>query len=809
MTEPKWTTISPFLTGERAAGTGIPHSTTPLIGREREVTALAALLRSDEVRLISLTGPGGVGKTRLALRMAMELADDEVFADGAAFVSLASVVAPGLVAATIAQALDIHEMSDRPAAAVLQAALREQALLLTLDNFEHLLPAAPLISELLAGCPKIKILVTSRTRLRLTGERDVPVFPLALPDPTARPPVAALTEYAGIRLFVERARAANPGFTLNDANAAAVAVICQRLDGLPLAIELAAARCRVLSAPALLTRLGKRLWLLTDGPRDQPARLQTMRQAIAWSYEQLEDGERQLLRRLAVFTGGGTVDAAEWMMADSSHALSPRDAETAAPTALELITSLLDQSLLSAVTDASGEPRFVMFETIREYALEELTAHGTEAVVRDTHAAYFLNLAETAEPELMGPDPLPWFKRLEADIGNLRTALDWLRQRGEITTALRLAGALAWFWTDPAYVAEGRAWLEMLLALPGTDVPLTIRAKALGAAGDLADWQTDTASAKMLNEAALALWREVGDVKHIAATLRSLGSAAIDQHRPAEAASVLAEALALARQVGDTWNAAAAANLLGLASLLLGDHAQAEALHLEALQLWRGIGDLTHAAVAMGSLAWALVQGGGVQAGETLDAALTLAMETDDAGQIALCLAGCATLAAVAADPVVAVQLFAAAAKIREELKLPLRPPIQAVIDDMLSRLNQRLDHPSFTLAWAAGRGLTWEQAIALARASRSPAEQLVSAALPPELARLSGRELDVLRLLAAGYADKDIASALFISRRTASKHVAAILEKLAVTNRTAAAALAVRHGFNVSSPPLRRDDWS
>ncbi len=415
----------------------LPAQLTSLIGREQEVIAACTLLIRAEVRLLTLTGPGGVGKTCLALQIANELLD--AFADGVCFVPLAPIFDPDFVLPAIAQTLGLKEAGNQPVSDLLKEYLRNLHLLLFLDNFEQIVAAAPLLADLLASCPKLKILVTSRAVLHIQGEHEFPVPLLALPDLKQLPDSASLTEYAAVALFLQRAQAIKPDFQITPANAHAIAEICSRLDGLPLAIELAAARIKLLPPQALLARLEHRLQVLTSGASNAPARQHTLRNTLKWSYDLLDAQEQRLFRRLSVFVGGCTLEAIEAIYTELDNG-------DEAIQLLDAVASLIDKSLLQQTEQEGEELRLVMLETIREYALECLAANGEMEVTRQAHADYFLVLAEEAEPKLVGIEQLQWLVRLEREHDNLRMALSWLLERKALEMALRLGGALSLFW---------------------------------------------------------------------------------------------------------------------------------------------------------------------------------------------------------------------------------------------------------------------------------------------------------------------------------------------------------------------------
>ena len=477
----------------------LPMQPTPLVGRERETAEVADRVKIEEARLLTLTGPGGTGKTRLALQAAADLLEE--FEDAVFFVALATITDPALVASAIAGPLGVKESGDQPLEEGLKAYLRDRNLLLVLDNFEQVLEGAPLVGGLLDACPKLKVLATSRIPLRLYGEIEYPVPPLALPDPTVLPPLEVLTQYEAVRLFVERAKAVKGDFEITNESAPAVAEICARLDGLPLAIELAAARVRLLPPQKMLQRLGNRMKLLKGGARDLPTRQQTLRGAIDWSHDLLEEDEKTLFGRLSVFAGGRTLEAME-EICDPEGDLD----------ALEGVESLVGKSLLKQEEGSGGEPRFVMLETVHEYAREKLKESGWAEEMQRLHAAYFLAMAEEAEPELRGPREQEWMDRLEAEHDNLRVALSWSLGGGDGVLGLRLAGALGQFWKVRGHFSEGRGWLEEALAGCG-EAPPDARARVLAESGNLAMDQGDFERSKASSQEALAPLSGTGRIK--------------------------------------------------------------------------------------------------------------------------------------------------------------------------------------------------------------------------------------------------------------------------------------------------------
>ncbi|MBV9229104.1 MAG: tetratricopeptide repeat protein, partial [Chloroflexi bacterium] len=563
------------------ASTALPFPLTSLIGREPEVAELCTLLRRTKTRLLTLTGTGGVGKTRLALEVAHEMQGD--FTDGVYFVSLAPLQDAALVVPTIAQALGLHGSRTRPPLEHLKAFLQDKHLLLVLDNFEHLVAAAPSLVELLAACPHLKLLITSREVMHVRGERMYTVRPLALPDPQQLTDHEVVARSGAVALFLERARDIIPDLALTSETAPLIAEICHRLDGLPLAIELAAARLKLFSLPALLEHLEHRLSFLTGGPRDLPARQQTLRNTIEWSYDLLSQEEQRLFRRLSVFVGGCTLEAVETLydLLDGVHAF-----------VLDGVISLLDKQLLYRAVQ-SGERRsmgrLLMLETIREYGLERLTTCGELEATRQAHAAYYLRLAEETETHLFGAMQLRWSERLEQEQDNLRAALSWSLEQGDEArreTALRLTGALEVERVMRWSVSEGRAWLDRALA-NSEGVSPSVRAKALYNAEWLAYLQGDLERAEELCQESLALYREINDTRGMAWSLYQLGVVTYRKGDDTLTRSFLEECRLCAEEIGDNRSLAYLLLFLGMAAIERGDYVAARSSLEKSLALLR------------------------------------------------------------------------------------------------------------------------------------------------------------------------------------------------------------------------------
>ena len=763
-----------------------PTPLTSFIGRETEVEAVAALVLSD-LRLITLIGPGGVGKTRLALQVAREV--ECAFPDGVVVTRLAQIMTPDLVGPAVADAVGTRHGSDGSLVDRLTAALAGQHLLLVLDNFEHLLSAAPFVADLLAACPLLTVMATSRETLHLSGEHPVMIQPLALP--VAGPPACAvaIARTEAVRLFVTRAKTARSDFALTEHNADAVAKICRRLDGLPLAIELAAARIAHLPVTLLSQRLDRCLAMLTGGPRDLPARQRTMRKTIAWSYDLLSPDEQMMLRRLSVFVGGCTLEAVEAIAVDCDVTTD----------ALDIVSSLVDKSLLRQGEDADGRARYRLLETVREFGLEQLVAAGDEAGARRAHAHYFLDLAERSQPDIYrGRDLVRLLNTLEVEHPNLRAALTHLTTSGHYEVALRLAGALGPFWLFHSHRGEGRDWLERTLRLATTGEPLaSTRATALGGMATLLFTLGDHERAAELAGKNLALRQELGEPQGIATALNLLGAVMRARGDFDEAASCFDRALILFEELGDPdWVALARGNL-GILAFWRGELDRAASLLDEAVALYRRAGNRHPYGVAAVLSDLALVtcdRGDHGRAAGLFVESLAHWRDVETREGLVDWLARVAVFATARGQGEQAARLFGASETLREVVGYAFERPERARHERAIAEARSSVGHSIFADAWAAGSALALDDA--LSEASCLLSNVPVPCAAPVGIHGLTQREMSVLRLIVEGRSDQEIADALFISRRTASKHVASILAKFGTPNRAAAAATAVLRGL-------------
>jgi predicted ATPase/class 3 adenylate cyclase len=680
-----------------------PPALTPFLGREEQISAIAQLVAAPNVHLVTLTGPGGIGKTRLAIQVGERLASS--FAGGAVFVDLSSLREPAQVLPAIGRALGLREVNAGSLVQQIHSLLAERETLLILDNFEHLLGSAAVVANLLGGS-EVELLVTSRAPLRVQGEHEYLVPTLLLPDHSQRTNAAALATNEAVALFVDRARAVRPDFELTDAIAPIIAEICARLDGLPLAIELAAARIKVLPPAALLSRLERRLPLLTGGRRDAPERQRTLRDTIAWSYDLLAPEECELFLRLGVFVGGWTIEAAE-AVANPEGNLD----------VLGGLTSLVEMSLVR-LDETESEPRFRMLETIREYAVDRLAEGGEDAAIRERHATFYLDFAEAAEPELVRANQVEWLDRLAADGPNITAALGWLLEQNRIDEGLRLSVAMRFFWLRRAPFGEGSRWLTAFLERPADGVSPRTRARALAAAGSFNHRLGRLDETRTLYRDALTLFREAGDLIGEARLLRNLASVAIDLGEFEEAESLLTESRAVADRNGNPRSVADVVGLSGTLAFAQGDYDQASARLKEASDRFRVLGDVASVMDASGDAAYMTALNGDAVGAATLFAeSLSFAMDLEAPDRISWALLGTGNLAAAKGDAAQAVRLFGSAAAIQQSMQRDLRPSVDLIQERILAEQRQQLGESEYKAAWEEGRTLSQERAVAEARA--------------------------------------------------------------------------------------------
>ena len=764
-------------------GRPLPAALSSFVGRERERADVARLLGAS--RLVTLTGAGGIGKTRLALQVASDLAT--TYPRGTCLVELAALADPSLLARAVAAALGLRDDAGRSVLAALLDFLAARRLLLVLDNCEHLLDAAARLTEtILRACPDLRILATSREALGLTGEVVSWVPPLAVPPPEAAPLAEPLLGYAAVRLFCERACAARPGFALSAQNAPAAAQLCRRLDGMPLAIELAAARIRALTIEQIVERLDDRFALLTTGSRTAHPRHQTLRRAIEWSYDLLPAGERASFDRLGVFAGG-------WRLPAAGAVWGTAPAET-----LDLLARLVERSLVLAEPRGAAV-RYRLLETLRQFAREHLAGRGEAEAVGERHARYFLARAEELGARLEDRDLATWLDELEGEHDNLRAALAWLRDRGAAEQGLRLAGALRLFWHLRGHLSEGREWLAQLLALAGPVAP-AVRSDALDAAGFLARFQGDYPAARAHIAEGLALRRSLDDRQRVVDSLSNLGSILLFEGDEAAARALYEESLATNRALGNRQGIADALSHLGRIALYRGDFPAARRMQAESLEHWRALGDGQGIGWALFRLAEVdLQEGRPVPARPRLLESLTRRVEVGDAWGIAESLEGLGRLAATLCEQERALVLAGAAAAVSEARDLRYSRRRQAELGAWLQAARRALGPQAARAALARGRAMRLDAAVAYAAAGDPGAAP--SAPTPGGGgAGLTPREREVAALVAGGATNREIAGRLVISERTAERHVENILARLGLRSRAQIAAWAVEHGATASA---------
>ena len=758
--------------------TNLPSELSSFVGRGKELAEVTRLLA--HTRLLTLTGSGGCGKTRLALAAAGELVEE--FEDGVWLVELASLADPSLVPQAVASVLGVREQPGHSLTETLSDHLGARKLLFVLDNCEHLVEAcAELTDTLLRSCPELRVLATSREALGIVGEVAWSVPPLSLPDLRRLPDVESLPQYEAARLFVERAEAVKSDFALTERNATTVAQICYRLDGIPLAIELAAARAKALAVEEIADRLDDSFRLLATGGRTAMPRHKTLKATVDWSHELLGRQERTLFRRLCVFSGRFTLEAAESVCAGEDLERNE---------VLELLSHLVDKSLV-LVVEQDGKARYRLLETVRQYGREKLSESGEEGQLWERHAGYYLTLAEEAEPELKGERQVAWLERFEGDHDNLRAAMAWLFGRRELEEVARLGWALWLFWWIRGHFAEGRRCMEEALA-KGSVMPAPARAKALFVAGTMACGQGDHRSAGTLLEESTALFRNLGDARGVAYALGSAAVLAIAQERYEKGIVYSEEATEILLEVGDKWGAAPMLGCSAVGWLNLGDHGRAMSLAERGLALCRETGDRHGTCIALYTLAGvAQAARDHERARDLFEEGISISADLGNEAAVVHCLEGLASIAGAEGLIVRAARLWGAAETLLEKIEavyayVPHRSLHRSRID-----ARALVDEASWEAAWAEGRTMTVQQAVEYAL-EQEPAS--APTAPEPHPAGLSAREVEILRLVAAGLTDAEVAKKLFISPRTVNWHLGSIYRKLGFHSRAEATRFAVEH---------------
>jgi non-specific serine/threonine protein kinase len=679
----------------------LPAQVTSFIGRKREIAEIQGLLTTN--RFLTLSGPPGTGKTRLALQVASQVLHQ--FEDGVYFVELAPISDPRFVPSTIAQVFDLGEMGAGSLVETIKQYLKGKQLLLVLDNFEQIIETAPLVGDFLSAAPDLKILVTSRQVLEVYGEQEYHVPPLAVPDFGSMDGASILSQYESVELFCQRAQAVKPDFSLTEGNAPAIAEICVRLDGLPLAIELAAARSRLLSPEMIRSRLGSRLDMLTGRVRDLPSRLRTLRGTIDWSYDLLVEGEKVLFSRLSVFQGGRTIESAEAICAPGLSI-----------PVIDGLESLLNKSLLYQEEGLGGEPRFLMLETLHEYAREKLAQSGEVVRFQRRHAEYFTRFAEQAEAKISGAEPGYWFERLRSEHDNLRTALAFVLRFGEKELGLRIVGALRDFWFYDGHAGEGLVWIERVLE-SADEVSTALRAKALNAAGWLSFVQGNYEHGKLFNREALAIYRDLGDQANSAWALLFLSAHCLGSPSAVKEGIALSkEALALFRAQDDKAGIIRALNHFGEQVRLDGDYESARKAYEECLALCREFGDKQREAYQLANLGLVAQHLGNYEQAESMiKQGLVLCKELNAKYPFPVFIAILSGPVATRGDPERAARMLGASDALFKTMGLGLQPPDQPEIDRYKTSMREQLGEEAFKSAWEKGQAMSLEQAIAFA----------------------------------------------------------------------------------------------
>lgn len=807
----------------------LPAPINSFIGRQDEIEGLRRLLSSG-ARLITLTGPGGVGKTRLALEFAAQNA--EAFADGVFFVPLQALTEPEQVLPEVASVLHVTESGMRPLIEDLCISLADKRMLLCIDNWEHVLGAAPQLAGLLMACRRLHVLATSREALRLQGEQEYPVAPLGVPAQGTQYPRTVI-QFEAVQLFVDRARAVKPGFEIDESRTVVIGEICALLDGLPLAIELAAALMRLFSPEALLTRLksspglagrSPSMQLLAGGPRDLAARQQTLRATIEWSYKLLAPDEQRLFRWLAVFAGGCDLEAIEAVCGEAA---------STSPPILDLVLALVDKNLLRA-REAGGEPRFESLRTIQEYAADQLAARGELLLAQEQHACHYGKFAEQAIAARHDPDWERWLERLDREHDNMRAALDRSLAQDRLTTAYRIGAATWRFWAARGNFSEGRRWLSRILAAEG-DAPTHLRAEVLNGAGGLAILQDDFETAGMLLNRCLELRKEVGDVAGIAATSHNLAQLAVRRGDFDAALVHIRETLALDQEAGDQPGTASDLLVIGWIMMLQEEYGAAVEMISQSLGIYESLADaaqiarchqmLGEAATGLGNIEVAhehltraragflavgaaaditsvdhnlgqvaLRQGRLQEAHERFVTSLEGKSQMNDKLGVVVALEGLACLAAARSEMSKAAQLWGACESLRLTIHIPRPANEQSFCDKYIKMARAHLRDTAFSAAQKTGAGMDMEHAIryALAPSSKTESGRQRKSARVPYPAGLTPREVEVLALVAQGLSDGEVAQRLVLSPRTVNAHLTSIYNKLGVNSRVAATRFAV-----------------